>query len=181
MKPCIVPRMAGISQAIFSLVGVLIGGGITTAGTVWTQRTQLRNAIATEARNRDITAAATAITALGKLLHVADDGRPDENRGSGQQRDELLLQLATAAQDLRNADLRLRVTEAYRILTEHTAAWSIAGQPESVSRKIACEYGIDCLGAFRRGEPVPPMPEQFTATIAAIEQWTPPKQVRPTR
>jgi hypothetical protein len=168
--------MAGISQAIFSLVGVLIGGGITTAGTVWTQRTQLRNAIATEARNRDITAAATAITALGKLLHLAGENQRDDPA-----RDELLLQLATATQDLRNADLRLRVTESYRILTEHAAAWSIAGQPESVSRKIACEYGIDCLGAFRRGEAVPPMPEQFTATIAAIEQWTPPKQVRPTR
>jgi hypothetical protein len=121
----------------------------------------------------EITAAATAILALGKLRHLPGDSH------SSPDRQDHLLQLTIAVQDLRNADLRARVTAARRILDEHAAAWSIAGQPEPESRRIACEYAIDCLGAFRRGEPVPLMPEPFTATLAAIDQWSPPKQVRP--
>ena len=157
--------MAGISQAVYSLAGVLIGGGITTTVAVWTQRTQLRNTIAAESRNREIGASATAITALGRL----------RARPAGEDDDEALLALATAAQDLRDAGLRARLAEAGRILTEHAAAFNMAGQEEPVSRKIACEHGIECLGAFRRGEPIPPTPEPFAATLAAIDRWTLPR------
>src|SRR5262249_55334594 len=132
-------------------------------------RTQLKAPIAAQARSREFPASAAAMNALGRLLYLPDTAEPDwENT-----RRDLLLQLTTATQDLRQADLRSRINQAQRILTDHTAAWNMAGQPESRSRHIACTHALECIGAFRRGEPPPPTPPTFTETIDAIAKWNP--------
>jgi hypothetical protein len=120
--------------------------------------------------------------ALGRLLYLTDNlpdtaGSDEPSRRTEPDwentRRDLLLQLATATQDLRQADLRSRMNQARRILTDHTAAWNMVGQPESRSRHIACTHALECIGAFRRGEPLPPTPTAFTETIDAIATWNP--------
>jgi hypothetical protein len=172
------PRtMSDISQAIFGLVGVVVGGGITTTATIWAQRAQMKAAIAAEAREREIAASSAAMDALSRLLYLESSAKADASTrpvhpDSNNTRRQLLLQVATATHDMRQADLRVRIDQALRILTHHTAAWNMIGQPESQSRQIACTHTIECIGAFRRGEPLPPRPTAFDQTIKAIEQWS---------
>jgi hypothetical protein len=167
--------MSDLSQAIFGLVGVVVGGGITTTATIWAQRAQINATITTEARAREITASSTAMDALSRLLYLENsaeaDASPRPAHPDSNTRRQLLLQIVAAAQDLRQADLRATIDQTLRILTHHVAAWNLIGQPESQSRQIACTYTLEYIGAFRRGEPIPPRPAEFDRTIEAIEKW----------
>lgn len=184
--------MSDLSQAIFGLVGVVVGGGITTTATIWAQRSQLKAAIATEARAREITASSAAMDALSRLLYLESsaensaenstksfanssaeaDASPRPAHPGSNTRRQLLFQVVAATQDIRQADLRATIDQTLRVLTHHAAAWNMIGQPESRSRQIACTHALECIGAFRRGEPLPPRPAEFDRTIEAIEKWS---------
>lgn len=170
--------MSDLSQAIFGLVGVVVGGGITTTATIWAQRAQLKATLATEARAREITASSAAMDALGRLLYLESSAEADTSprpaHPDSNTRRQLLLQVVAATQDIRQADLRATIDQTLGILTHHAAAWNMIGQPESRSRQIACTHALECIGAFRRGEPLPLRPAEFDRTIEAIEKWREP-------
>lgn len=163
--------MAGTSEAIIGLVGVVVGGGITTAGTLWAQRAQLRAGIATERRAREMAASTTALTTVSALVQMG--GQPEGGPAADwlRRRADLLAVLGTAAVDLGSYQLRERVGEVHFILDFHAAATSLTGQAETATRSIACGHALACLGAFRRGEPLPERPAGYTATINAIKEW----------
>nr|MDT0656632.1 hypothetical protein [Micromonospora sp. DSM 115978] len=165
--------MAGGAEAIYGLVGVVVGGGITVTGTIWAQRLQVKAAVAAERRSREITASANLIDAISQLLHLPgepDQGGPD-HAGWARQRRHLLLIIDTATQDLRDRRFRDRLGEAHRMLALHEGAWALIGQPEATTRAIACADALACLGAFRRGDPPPPPPANVTATTTAVNDW----------
>jgi hypothetical protein len=163
--------MADVSEAIIGMVGVIIGGAITTMGTIATQRLQIKTTLAAEERAREISASTTVLSALSQLFQL-----PDEPNMSGDEwhrrRQDLLLLLDTASQDLRSKDLRSRLAEARDMMERHTAAAALTVQAEARTRSIACAHAVACLGAFRRGEPLPDRPATYTQTIDAIHEWT---------
>lgn len=161
--------MGSSSEAIIGIVGVLVGSAVTAAGTFWTQRLQMRASLAAEERAREISASAAALGALGQLVQMPEvpSGADDWHR----QREALLLLLGVAAQDLRSKNLRDRLAEAHWMVEHHVAAASMTGQFEARTRTIACGHALSCLGAFRRGEPIPERPADYVHTAQAIEEW----------
>ncbi|HET8683662.1 MAG TPA: hypothetical protein VFM54_17615, partial [Micromonosporaceae bacterium] len=154
------------------LVGVLVGGGITTAGTLWSQRLQMKAALAAERRTREIAASSVALDALSQLLQLPDEAAPDDAGTEWQRRRrELLLVLGTACQDLRGDDLRHRIEEVVSMIELHTAATSMTGDTERQVRSTACTHALSCLGAFRRGDPLPARPDGYARTLDAIDRW----------
>jgi hypothetical protein len=161
--------MGSWSEAIIGLLGVLVGSAVTTVGMVWTQRMQMRASLAAEERAREISASTAALSALSQLLQMPDEpsGEDDWHR----QREAFLLLLGVAAQDLGSPDLRDRLAEVHFVLEHHVAAASMTGRLEARTRTIACGHALSCLGAFRRGEPIPERPADYVDTVEAIDEW----------
>jgi hypothetical protein len=163
--------MADVNEAIIGMVGVIVGGAITTWGTIVAQRQQIKATLAAEERVREISASTTVLNALSQLLQLPDE--PDMSDDEWHhRRQDLLFLLDTASQDLRSKDLRSRLAEAHDMMERHAVAARLTGQSEARTRSIACVHAVACLGAFRRGEPLPDRPDAYTQTIDAIDEWT---------
>ena len=165
-----------MSEAVIGMIGVIIGGGITTTGTVWAQRLQAKNNLRAERRAREITASSAALSAIGQLITLSD--APD-GAGIGivqraewkQARQGQLLLLDIATQDLGHAELRVRLDEVRRLLDLYDGATFYTGQTEPTLRIAVCAYAVDCLGAFRRGETLPARPEAVTESLESLAAW----------
>lgn len=165
------------SEAIFGLIGVVVGGLIATVGTIWAQWMQTRATVSAEVRAREVAASSTVIDVLVQLLQLPDEPPEDQNPDAATtpwhaRRQQLLLTLSTSAQDLRQDKLRDRLDEVHRLLSLAQAAWNLAGQTEPQTRQIACRHALDCVGAFRRRAALPDRPDDFTATATMIDEWT---------
>jgi hypothetical protein len=183
-------------QDFIPLVGVLVGGFLSTATAMLLYRRQRRDAKETERHARETAATARIGDVVASLIVL--DRRPDELReieedrryrhdqslddlppepeeaaldAWDRRRAELLLALETAGMDLSSEALRFRLERAQRALRYPAGPWDIGRQPESVTRRIVCRHVLECVGAFRRGDPLPPEPQQFTGTIGDVDQW----------
>ena len=159
-------------------------------------RSQRRDALEAERRAREMAATSHIQDAVASLLGL--EPGPDEvfdreasrryRRGQStddlppapdsirvdqwhRRRDDLLLTLETARLDLSNESLRARLERAQRALRYPSGPWDIERQPESMTRRIVCRHALECVGAFRRGDPLPSEPKEFAGTIASVDEW----------
>jgi len=83
----------------------------------------------------------------------------------------LLLAFKTAAMDLSDVPLRRLLERALESLMYPYGPWDYARQSESTTRRIICQYVLECLGTFRRDELLPAEPEAFKETLANVQLW----------
>ena len=178
-----------------SLIGVVVGGGLST-GTVLLYRSQRRDAVDAERRAREIAATSriedALIAMLGlergprELMQLEEEPRYREGESLddlpldpepasldewNQWRSDLLLAFETASMDLSIKALRSRLERAQLALLYPSGPWDSERQPESVTRKIVCRHSLECVGAFRRGEPLPAESNKFINTMGAADEW----------
>ena len=164
--------MTEASEAIFGLVGVLVGSGISTAGTIWAQRIHLRSTLAAERRAREISASSTALDAIGQLLQMPEEpSTTSEQDQWRQRRRQLTLLLGVASQDLLGVQMRRRMNEIHQSLELQTAASFFTGMTEQEARAAASTHALACLGAYRREEPLPEPPPEYTQLLQSVNDW----------
>jgi hypothetical protein len=187
---------ATVVQVFGTLIGVLVGGAVSAGTAMLLYRRQRRDALDAERRAREMAATSRIQDAVASLLGL--EPGPDEvydraasrryRRGKStddrppapdpvrvdewhRRRDDLLLTLETARLDLSSESLRARLERAQRALRNPSGPWDIEHQPESMTRRIVCRHVLECVGAFRRGDPLPSEPKEFTGTIASVDEW----------
>lgn len=70
-------------------------------------------------------------------------------------RDSLITAIDAASQDITNKELRIRISEACKVLRLYNGPEHHARQSESRTRQIVVSDALSCIGAFRRGDPLP--------------------------
>jgi hypothetical protein len=183
-------------QAVGQLVAVLVGGGLATGTTLLIHHLQRRDAARSERRTRENAAtsrlAELTVTLLrldrapgelreieqarrlarGKSLdHLPPAADEEAERAWERQRDDLLLAFKTASMDLSDVPLRKLLEQAHESLLYPYGPWDQAQQSESTTRRIICQYVLECLGAFRREEPLPAEPNDYIDTVAFVQDW----------
>jgi hypothetical protein len=183
-------------QEFGPLIGVLVGGTLSTGTTMLLYSRQRRDAISTERRAREVTATSDIGDALLALLKL--ECRPDEPRDMEEsrllmqgksldgltpepeqasldqwerKRGDILLWLERASLDLLSESLRSRLELVQRALRYPHGPWDIERQPESVTRRIVCQHALQCVGAFRRGDVLPAEPGPFINTVGDVAEW----------
>jgi hypothetical protein len=155
------PIMAGLSESLSALVGALVGGSISIASVIYQQRSQVKGTLRAERRQRESTAAATALDACAGLIHLVR--APDEDAES-----RFRVILAVATQDIGSGDVRKRLGEAHKIMTLAPHVPQMAGrEPNAVW--FAANHAIEVLGAHRRGETLRSTPAGWTEALRAID------------
>jgi hypothetical protein len=104
---------------------------------------------------------------------IADIGPPNDDLieawFSG--RESLLLGVETAAGDISDHELRLRLDEACTLMRCYAGPESHARQYENRTRYIAASYGLKCISAYRRGDPLPDRPKSYRDTQGYVELY----------
>lgn len=156
-----------------------------------------RAVLADELRAREITASALSRDSLVRLLLLGSDpdldreremdrrlakgddyaeitadlGPPDEDAIAAwtRARQDLIVAFETAALDIGDRELRSRLAEVSLILKLYYGPKKYAGQPERRTRYIAVKDALDCLGAFRRGDPLPERSADYGNTYGFVQ------------
>ncbi|WP_405624904.1 hypothetical protein OG933_01570 [Streptomyces sp. NBC_00016] len=141
--------------ALFGLTGTMIGGTLSIWSAVIAQRRQAAQARDDQRQTRAATATEAALT---KLLEIERDARragPHDNARSHLLH-ERILSIQVLMQRVPDAGLRDRVRENYLLmplyLPDDTRTW----EQRRVDRIHLCRDAIACLGAYLRGEAMPP-------------------------
>ena len=186
----------GVTQELLPLVGVLVGGFLSTGTAMLLYRRQRRDAEEEGRRTRETAATSRIEEALVSLMGLGRrpdelrelekdhrylrgeslDGLPAEPEETIRQewdrrREELLLVFETASMDLSSEASRSRLERAQRAFLWYHGPWSIERQTESATRRIVSRHALECVGAFRRGDPLPAEPKQFTSTVGDVDEW----------
>lgn len=183
-------------QAVLAFVGVLIGSLVSTGTAMLLHRSQRRDIRDAERRARDATATSRIQELIASLIGL--ERRPDELREIAEarrdrrnksreglppepeqatlddwdrRRKDLLLAFEIASQDLSSQPLRARLAQVHRVLVYPSGPWDQARQPESVTRRIMCQHALECVGAYRRDDPLPAAPDRFTETVGFVDDW----------
>jgi hypothetical protein len=185
-----------VLQDLLPLFGVILGGGLSTGTNLLLYRRQQRDAKDAERRDRDSAATSHLQETLASLLAL--DARPDESREieedrrdrSNRSRDDLppepeqatldswdrrhgdlVLAFQTASMDISDKILRSRLKRVTNALEYPYGPWDMARQAESSTRRIVCRHALECVGAYRRGDPLPPEEGQFLDTVNFVDDW----------
>jgi hypothetical protein len=147
--------------------------------------------VGNERRAREINATALAKESLIKLLLLKEDPDADRVRQINRRvrlgqsrnqvvaelsedndaidewhrtRDSLIFAVDAASQDIANEEFRMRLSEACDVLRFYRGPENQARQPESRTRYIVISYALKCIGAFRRGDPLPDKSKDYSDT-----------------
>jgi hypothetical protein len=100
---------------------------------------------------------------------TADLGPPDKEWTRA--RGDLIVAFETAALDIGDRELRSRLAEASQILVFYYGPEKYEGSSEQRTRYIAVKDALDCLGAFRRGDPLPERSANYRNTYAWVQEY----------
>jgi hypothetical protein len=166
------------TQTVSTLAATVVGGGITVAVTELSHRRQQRAAISAEIRAREIKASDRAMEALTGLIElerdrsevITSDTREildDAGYAAWKHRQVSLTHLfQMACADFTDPALRHRLLDAGRIIRNPQVVSSVALFPHDEAVRDV----VLCIGAFRRGDPVPEPEERYREILANFRQ-----------
>ncbi|MGK5741538.1 hypothetical protein [Micromonospora sp. URMC 103] len=110
---------------------------------------------------------------VGSDKLVAEPGSQDDAAIEAwrQQRQAFVLAVETAALDIVNGEVRQRLDESVKMLRFYRGPEKDIRQSEYRTRYIAVSEGLACLGAFRRGDPLPDRSESFVETMQFVNLY----------
>ncbi|MFG2884875.1 hypothetical protein ACGFYV_21735 [Streptomyces sp. NPDC048297] len=141
--------------AAFGLAGTMIGGSLSIWSTVIAQRQQAAQACNEQRQTRAATATEAALT---ELLEIERDARRSGPNDEARKRllHERILAIQVLMQRVPDSSLRDRVRENCLLmplsLPDDTRTW----EQRRVDRIHLSRDATACLGAYLRGEPIPP-------------------------
>ncbi|MET8511984.1 hypothetical protein [Streptomyces sp. NPDC005077] len=140
------------------LAGTVIGGGLSIWASVVAQKRQTK---ATRELRIEEKAEAAVEEAITQLYVIKQRARalPQDNSGFGawdQDLNGLAVQMEPTVLRIRNKDLRERIEEVlgYMSMTHELTDYPVFGGSLMLPWAV-CSYGMECLGAAVRGEPLP--------------------------
>ncbi|MEV0598566.1 hypothetical protein AB0I82_04580 [Streptomyces sp. NPDC050315] len=151
--------------AVFGLVGTVVGGGLSVWASVVAQRQQAAHARKERRRARTSTAIEAALT---ELFEVQRDARRAGPMDSARERQlhERVLNVRVLLQHVPDAALRSRVQEDTFLMPLDPPGDTRTKQERRADIMLLSADAIACLGAYLRGEPLPPRADRVTAVRA---------------
>ncbi|MFF1446332.1 hypothetical protein [Streptomyces sp. NPDC058295] len=145
-----------------TLMGTAIGGGLSIWASVVAQNRQAKATRDLRIEEKAEAAAEEAITQLYVIKQRAWD-LPQDNSGFGawdQELSQLAVQMEPTVLRIRNKELRERIEEVlgYMGMTHELTDHPVHGGSLLLPWMV-CSYGLECLGAAVRGEPLPELTE----------------------
>ncbi|MFC5834640.1 hypothetical protein [Nonomuraea insulae] len=174
-------------QGVLTLVGVLIGGGISLLTTRWSHTQQSKD-------ERERAASLIAREAVVKLRQLdpkpseefehrshwamrRNQPRPPEEDRPAQELDDAwikernnwLLQLQVVIGDFSDDDFRQRLDDMHTAFIGADTWWDYIGTVESVTRHRICHHLLDLLGRHGRGASLAPMPKDVQNALHTVQ------------
>jgi hypothetical protein len=163
---------------MWAFLSTLAGGLIALLASVSTTYYVQQQAVKAERRARatraadDILSAVSALRDLPEEPRIGPPGSPETRRYTEwyDQKIALAYRIQTQVLLIPTPDLRERLTfVAQAVLREHDLE-TFQGLRERGSRFALCREALNCLGAYYRGEPLPPELPIVPRARAAIEE-----------
>jgi hypothetical protein len=159
-------------------LSTLAGGLVALLGSVGTTFYVQRQALETERRARATRAADEILAAVGALRSLPREpkmgplGSPETLKSLewDDEKDSLLDRIEAQALLIPEKDLRERLAFISMALRHPSDLAGFAGFRETQARYYLCKEALDCLGAYYRGEPLPPERQTTKQARAAIEE-----------
>jgi hypothetical protein len=159
-------------------LSTLAGGLVALLGSVSTTYYVQRQALKAERRARatraadDILAAVSALRDLSREPEMGPPGSPETLRYIewSDKKESLVYRIQTQVLLLPMPDLRERLTFVALAMLHPSDLANFEGFTEMGSRYVLCAEATDCLGAYYRGEPLPPELSTTVRARAAIKE-----------
>ena len=163
---------------MWTFLAALAGGLVALLGSVVTTYYVQRQAVKAERRARATRAAdeiLAAVTALRELSREpAESSDPtdiDRRQAWSDKKESLIYRIMAQAVLIPRSGFQERLKFAAEPTLYASLTGGLGGITETEYREVFCTEVLDCLGAFYRGNPLPPVGKATTQARAVIEQF----------